>query len=164
MKPFHRAVFRNLASVLGLSAIMAVPGWAQSLAPAPSSAPAASDGGAAGTAVAVVLLGLLVVIGVTVKLFDMKRKRDDEAAALQARISDALLTDRSFSHLALTPSVQAPLRRRGLLTVIVSGLVPTPELREAAIQLVMRKMEESQASFRVEDRIVVDPMMSRHAA
>ena len=163
MKPLHRAVFVNLASVLGLS-IMTVPGWAQPLAPAPSSAPAASDGGAAGTAVAVVLLGLLVVIGVTVKLFDMKRKRDDEAAALQARISDALLIDRSFSHLTLTPSVQAPLRRSGLLTVIVSGLVPTPELREAAIQLVMRKMEESQASFRVEDRIVVDPMMSRHAA
>jgi hypothetical protein len=164
MKPLHRAVLGNLASVLGLSTIMTVPGWAQTLAPGSSSAPAAPDGGAGGAVVAVVILALLVGIGVTVKLYDVKRKHEDEVAALQGRISDALLMDQSLSGLALTPSIQAPFRRSGLLTVVVTGLVPTPELREAAIQLVMRKMEESRTSFRVEDRVVVDPMMSRRAA
>ena len=164
MKPTRRRILGNLASVLGLSITMTLPGWAQSLAPGPSSPPAASDGGAEGVIVAAVILGLLVAMGVAVKLHDMKRKRDDEVAALQARISDVLFTDPSLAHLALTPSILAPLRRNGLMTVVVRGTVPTPEAREAAIQLVMRTMEESQVSFRIEDRVVVDPLMSRQAA
>ena len=116
------------------------------------------------TVVAVVILALLVVTGVSVKLYDMKRKHEDEAAALQGRISDALLTDRSFSGLTITPLIQVPLRRSGLVTVTVTGLVPSPELRDAAVQLVIRKMEGAGMSFCIEDRIVVDPMMSRHAA
>ena len=95
---------------------------------------------------------------------DKVRKYTFQDVYNAARISDALMMDRSLSGLALTPIAQVPLRRGGLATLAISGVVPTPELRETALQLVMRTLEQSQASCRMEDRIVVDPMMARHAA
>jgi hypothetical protein len=163
MKSTCRRLSANLASQLGLYTLMIVPASAQ-VPMAPGPAPAASDGASGGIVVAVGILGLLVVIGVAVKLVDMKRKREDEGAALQARITDAFMMDRSLSGLALTPFVQVPLRRGGLRTLAISGVVSTPELREAVLQLAMRTLEQSQTSCRIEDRIVVDPMMARHAA
>src|SRR5215510_1654905 len=162
MKPLGRVVLENLTPLLGLFTIMVLPSVAQPLTSAPSPAAAASDVAPGGTVIIAVILGLLVAIGFAVKLSDVKRRREDEAAALQGRISDALMTDRSLANLALTPSIRVPFGRNGVLGVTVSGAVPTPELREAAIQLVMRKMEESRTNFRIEDRVVVDPLMSRH--
>jgi hypothetical protein len=161
MRSFHGIVLGNVVSLLGLPMVAA---WAQTGAPAPSPAPVASDGTAAGIVVAVAILALLVIIGGAVALHDMKRKHEDEAAALQGLISDALLTDRSLSRMVITPRIQMASWRSGLVTVIVTGAVPTPELREAAIQLVTRKMEESRMSFCIEDRVLVDPMVSRRAA
>ena len=157
MKPFE-----TVAVLLGLSTFGVVRGWAQGTMPSPFPAPVSSDGGVGGIVLALVIVGLLAAIGVAVKLHDLKQKHDDEAAALQGRMSDALLG--TSSALAITPTVQMPLRRSGLATVTLTGAVPTPELREAALQLVMREMEGSGLSFRIEDRIVVDPMMFRHAA
>jgi hypothetical protein len=165
MKPIGRAVAGKLASLLGIVyTVMVVPAWAQAPTTVPAPAPVGSDGAAGGTVVALVILGLLVAIGVTVKLVDMKRKHEDEAAALQARITDALMIDRSLSGLALTPVVDVPFRRGGLVTVNISGAVPAPELREAALQVVMRAMEQSRTSCRIEDHILVDPLMSSRAA
>jgi hypothetical protein len=113
---------------------------------------------------AIAILVLLVVTGIAVKLHDRKRKLEDEVAAMQGRISDAFFADRALSGMAITPTVHVPFRRSGLVTVALKGTVPTPELRDAAIKLAMETMEESQASCRLEDRIVVDPMMSRRAA
>jgi hypothetical protein len=39
------------------------------------------------------MLTLVVLLGIAVKLYDLKRKRDEEAVAAQARVSDALLMD-----------------------------------------------------------------------
>ncbi|HXJ79572.1 MAG TPA: hypothetical protein VMS64_12935 [Candidatus Methylomirabilis sp.] len=150
----------NLISLLGLHIVLIAPVWAQ--APAVPGPP--SDGAIGGIVAAVAILCLLVVIGVAVKLVDVKRNHEDEAAALQARISDALMMDRSLSGLTLTPVVQMPFRRGGLTSLTINGVVPTPELREAAIRLIMRTLEQAQASCRVEDRIVVDPTMIKHAA
>jgi len=36
-------------------------------------------------------VGLLVVIGIVAKLFDLKQKRESEVVQLQAQLSDALL-------------------------------------------------------------------------
>jgi hypothetical protein len=66
--------------------------------------------------------------------------------------------------MAITPTVRMPLRRNGLVTVTLTGTVPAPEVRDTAIQLAMQAMEESQVSFRLEDRILVDPLVSRRAA
>jgi len=162
MKPSCHSMLSR-ASAIGICSIPTAPVLALASTTVPPSAPAAPNA-AAGAVVAVVILGLLVLIGVAVKLVDLKRKHEDEAAALQARVTDALMMDRALSGLALTPVVQVPLRRNALATVSIRGIVPAPELRESALQLVMRTMEQSGTSCRVEDHILVDPLVSRRAA
>ncbi|HUK64223.1 MAG TPA: hypothetical protein VLV15_12845, partial [Dongiaceae bacterium] len=57
----------------------------------PTPAPAAA-GDSSGVLMALALMGaLLVVVGIGVKLWDAKRKRDAEAVHMQSQISDALL-------------------------------------------------------------------------
>ena len=164
MKLFRREVFASLASLLATASVSVANVSAQALTPAPlpSPSPGTSSGAAAGV-IALVILGLIALIGFAVKLHDMKRKREDEAAALQGRLSDLLLSDRILSGFALTPSVEVPLRAEGLTTVTLSGAVPTPELRDCAMELVMRSMD-ARTSFRVVDHVVVDPLLSRRAA
>src|SRR3989442_13882951 len=62
--------------------------WAQT-APSPSLSPPAAEGGGATIAAVVVVVGLLMVIGVVVKLFDLKQRREAEAGQLQTPPSDA---------------------------------------------------------------------------
>lgn len=57
------------------------------------------------------MLLVVVLLGVAVKLYDLKRKREDEAVAAQARISDALLMDANLAGLPLTPTAHLPLWR-----------------------------------------------------
>ena len=58
--------------------------------------------------VIVLLLGLLVLVGVGVKLYDLKRKREAEGVHVQAQVSDALLRDPSLFGLAVTPTAHVP--------------------------------------------------------
>lgn len=162
MERDHQGI-RNSIALFGLPILMAIPVGAHATSVSPS-APVASDGAAAGVVFAIAILALLVVTGIAVKLHDRKRKQEDEVAALQGRISDAFFADRALAGMAITPTVQMPFRRSGLTTILLTGTVSTPELRDAAIKLAMETMEESQVSGRLEDRIVVDPMMSRRAA
>src|SRR5262245_66233318 len=153
----------NLITFFSLS-ILAVPAAVHATTAVPSAPAAGSDGTAAGVVFAIAMLALLVVTGIAVKLHDRKRKVEDEVAALQGRISDAFFADRVLSSMSVTPTVRMPLRRNGLVTATLTGTVPTPEARDTAIQLAMQAMEESQVSFQLEDRILVDPMVSRRAA
>ena len=150
-------------TLAGLS-ILAIPAGVHATTVAPSAPAPAGDGTAAGVVFAIAILALLVVTGIAVKLHDRKRKVEDEVAALQGRISDAFFADRVLSSMAVTPTVRMPLRSNGLVTVTLTGTVPSPEARDAAIQLAMQAMEESQVSFQLEDHISVDPMVSRRAA
>ena len=162
MERDHQGI-RNPIALFGLPILMAIPVGAHATSVAPS-ALVASDGAAAGVVFAIAILALLVVTGIAVKLHDRKRKLEDEVAALQGRISDAFFADRALSGMAITPAVLVPFGRGGLVTVQLTGTVPTPELRDAATKLAMETMEEAQVSARLEDRVVVDPMMSRRAA
>lgn len=122
------------------------------------------DSAGGGVAALGVLMGLVVLLAIAVKLYDTKRKREDEAVILQARISDALLMDPLLAHLPVTPTVRVPFRRRLPAVVTVIGRIPTPELREAVLRLVMREMSAARASYLTEDRIAVDPVISTRAA
>jgi hypothetical protein len=153
----------NPITLVGLP-ILGIPAWVQATTVAPSAPAPASDGTAAGVVFAIAILALLVVTGIAVKLHDRKRKVEDEVAALQGRISDAFFADRALSSMSVTPTVRMPLRKNGLVTVTLTGTVPTPEARDSATQLAMQAMEESQVSFQLEDRMLVDPMVSRRAA
>ncbi len=110
------------------------------------------------------MLLVVVLLGVAVKLYDLKRKREDEAVAAQARVSDALLMDATLAGLPLTPTAHLPLWRGTPLVVEITGAVPRPELREAAVDVAKREVGRSRSDFRIENRIAVDPNALGHAA
>ncbi len=112
--------------------------------------------------VAVVLL--LAAVGVAVKLYDRSRRREDEAMALQAKISNALMAEPSLARLPLTPTVRMPRWRRGPAMIELSGWVPRPALRQAAINLVIREVESMGLSCCLQDRVAVDAEWLRRAA
>lgn len=169
MKPLEHFICSSLVAVLA-PPVLAKSALARATAPSvpPSPVP---DGGVAGGVFAFgAMMGLLVVIGIAVKLVDMKRSREDEAVAVQARISDALLMDPSLAGVPVTPTVHVPFRRSSPAVVTLTGRAPRPELHEAALRLVMREMSRGRANYRIEDQIAVDPhsavapVTSRHAA
>jgi len=132
-------------------------------ADSPSTVPASSNPGGA-IAIVVVVVALLMVIGVGVKLYDLKRKREEEVMALQSQISDALLLDPSLARLPITAFASGSLWRRSRVVIAIRGPVPTPELRAAVMRLVEREVSNRKLGARVEDRLVIDPLMDKHVA
>jgi hypothetical protein len=120
---------------------------------------------AGGTAMTGALVGfaalivLVVAIGVVVKFFDRRRKRMEEAVAVQARISDALMVDPALGRLPIVTAADRGLWGRSPVMIEIRGPVPSPELREAAISVATREAASSGVPFQVEDRLVVDPLM-----
>lgn len=110
------------------------------------------------------MLILVVLLGLAVKLYDLKRKREEEAVAAQARVSDALLMDATLAGLPLTPTAHLPLWKGSPLVVEIKGAVPRPELREAAVDVAKREMGRSRSDFLIEDHIAVNPAGVGHAA
>src|SRR5262249_36815350 len=99
---------RVLIAVLVI-VLLPVAVWAQVTAPAtPSASSGASSGGAGAGMVIGVVLALLIVVGIGVKMYDLKRKRDAEAVHLQAQVSDALLRESTLFGLPITPTVHVP--------------------------------------------------------
>jgi hypothetical protein len=132
-------------------------------ADSPSTPPASSSPG--GTiAVVVVVVALLLVIGVCVKLYDLKRKREEMVLALQSQISDALVLDPSFAGLPIAAFASGSLWRRSRMVVAIRGPVPTPEVRTAVMRLVERELSSRQPGARAEDRLVIDPLVGKHVA
>jgi len=132
----------------------------------PAGAPAA-DGAGGGASGLFVFLGVMVVlfavVAVVVKTMDRRRKHNEEAVQVQARIADAMLLDPVLGKLALTASVMAPLS--GPLTVEVHGEAPSPEIRDEALRLVIREATVSGLPFHVEDRMTVGvPGVARRVA
>jgi len=139
--------------------------WAQTLgSPSPGTPSTGAMGSNGGVVVVLVIIGLIAVLGIAVKASDLRRRRTDAAVALQGRIADALLADPALGHQPIVATAHTPFWGRSPVTLEVSGPVPSAELREAAMSLVIREAFNSGLRFRVEDRIVVDPRMSRAAA
>lgn len=113
---------------------------------------------AAGSAaiVVVLLLGLLVLVGIGVKLYDLKRKREAEGVQLQAQISDALLRDPGLFGLAVTPTAHVPWWSGGPVRLEVAGRVPTPEMRERALRLVEQEARQIRPDVVIAERLDVN--------
>jgi hypothetical protein len=105
--------------------------------------------------VIVFMLVLFALVGLAVKMYDLKRKRDGEAVAAQARVSDALLMDPTLGTLPLTPTARVPLWKGSPLIVDIRGAVPRSELRDAALALARREVARDRSDFLIEDHIAV---------
>jgi len=113
--------------------------------------------------VVAVVLAMVVLLGTAVRLYDLRRRREEEEVAAQARVSDALLMDAALSGLPLTPTAHVPLWRGTPLTLEIVGAVPRTELRDAAVELAKREMARNRPDFEIDDRISVDPAVLTHA-
>jgi len=139
--------------------------WAQNASntPAPSPATTPGDGGGTAIAAAIVVAGLLVVIGLAVKLFDLKRKRESEAVQLQAQLSDALLREPSLAGLPLTPTVHVPMWTGTPARIEITGQVPRPELKDLALRLVSDEASRIRSDIKIVDRLSIVPTAARAA-
>lgn len=99
-----------------------------------------------------VIVGLLLLVGIAVKLYDWKRKRDAEAVHLQAQVSDALMREAGLSGLLLTPTASI---RGGDAQVEISGEVPDDAAREMAIRIAQEEAARVRPDARIVDRISV---------
>jgi hypothetical protein len=147
-------------------ALLAAPAaaLAQATPATPSPAAPAADGSAAGTVVMIgVLLAVFVAIGIAVKIFDAKRKREEEGVALQGRLSDALLLAPGLTGMPVVASVHMPLRRSAPPVVELRGTVRSREAREMAVEAVQREL--GGLDVQLEDHILVaTPGVERVAA
>lgn len=130
--------------------------WAQAapVTPPPATS-AATSGGSGALMMVAVIAGLLILVGVGVKLYDLKRKREAEAVHLQAQISDALLRDQGLFGMPVTPTVGIPVWSGTPAIIEVVGEVVTPNAHEAALRIIREEATRVRSDFRIEDRIRV---------
>jgi hypothetical protein len=171
--PGWLAVLTVLAAISGLTV---TPAWAQGTpspapitppGPAPATPPGAPDAAAAGgwgaALFVLAVLGLIVVLAVIAKYRDLRNRREVDALVLQARLSDALLTDQAFHGLAVTPTVHIPWSGSQAI-VELTGHVPSPEARERALRAVKREAQSLWADVEIQDRLLVLPPLGARAA
>ncbi len=164
------SIMLNLVAVTLLIAALAPLASAQTPgAPAPvpsppgaTPTPVAEGGG--WLAAVVLLVWLFVIIVIAAKLVDLKSKREAEAIQVQAGISNALLRDQRLATLPVVPTARAPLWKGSPITLEVCGVVPTPELREAALRVVREEASRTPPDIQVVDGLAVSPSELRRAA
>jgi hypothetical protein len=110
-----------------------------------------------------IVIGMLVLIGVGVKMYDLKRKREAEGVALQARLSDALMREPNLFALAVTPTAHVPWWSGTPVRLDVAGRVPSPEVREQVLRLVESEARQIRPDVTIVDRLHVDAALSRVA-
>lgn len=140
-----------------LTAVLAGPALAQ------TAQPPASSGGSSAIPIIVVVGVVLLAIGLTVKLFDLRRKREAQAVQLQAQVSDALLREPQLFNLPITPTARVPFWSGSPATIEVAGQVPTPETKELVLGVVRSEAERLRADVHLEDRLTVVPTVVRAA-
>ena len=155
MRP--RGTRQSPVATLSLLAMSAVQAWAQ---PAPTSSPGrppGSGGEASPVAMVLVFVAALVIIGIGVKFYDLRRKRKSEAVHLQAQISDACMREQLLFGVPIMATARTSLWRHSPATIEVAGQVPSPEARETALRIVRIEAKQVWSDFQIEDRIAVVP-------
>jgi uncharacterized membrane protein len=110
---------------------------------------------------AVVFIGIIVA---AVRIMDRRRRRRDEASAIEASLSDALLREPRLAGTVITTTAHLPFAGREGPRVEVRGEVPYAELRDIAIRVVREELMRFHPDAHVEDRIFVAPHISARSA
>jgi hypothetical protein len=146
--------------MLLVSGLLTGTAWAQ--APVPPATPIVPPPSAGATVegsgwimASILVIGLLVVVGVLVKLFDLRRKREAEAVHIQAQISDALLRDPNLFGLPITPTAHAPLWSGTPMTVDITGEVPSAAVRESVLRIAWAEAQRIRPDVEVRDKLTV---------
>jgi hypothetical protein len=111
----------------------------------------------------VIVAALLVILGVLVKVLDLKRKREAEAVHVQAQISDALLREASLFGLPITPTAHVPLWSGTPVNVEITGQVGSRDVQEVVLSLVRSEAARVRPDVQIEDRLTIDPSLARVA-
>jgi hypothetical protein len=160
MKPF--AMVSGLAAMTAFVREAAAQATPSPATPVPSSA---TPGDNSGVLIALALMGaMLVIVGIGVKIWDLKRKREAEAVHLQSQLSDALLREADFFGLAITPTVHASMRKSGPMIIEVTGQAPSESVRNAALRVIQDEASRVTTNFEIVDRIEVRPDAVRRVA
>lgn len=124
----------------------------------PQAAPQAAAGGGFSPTLTVFLLlaGLLVIVAIGVKLYDLKRKREAEGVHLQAQVSDALLRDSALFGLAVTPSAHVPWWSGTPARLELTGRVPSPDVRDRALRIAEQEARSVRPDVELVDRLEVE--------
>lgn len=155
-----RVASHSLVATLSVLLLPAALAWAQwpLLPEMPPVGGEASPGAGAGfLGVVLVVLTLLVVLGLGVKTYDLKRTREAEAVHLQARISDSLFRERELCGPPITAIVRIPIWKGSPATIEIVGHVPSPEVHDAALRIVRVEAARTRPDFEIEDRLAVAP-------
>jgi hypothetical protein len=151
----RRAGHRILTLIPAILAAWLAPALALAAAQTAPAPPAAEEGGGAGALVVLAVVAVLLIgLVVAVKLYDRRHRHEADAVHLQGQLSDALLRDARFTGLGITPTVHIPLAGSPV-RIEVSGAVPGPELREAALRLIRAEASSVRPDVEVVDRVFV---------
>jgi hypothetical protein len=125
------------------------------------SAPSAGPHGA--IALLILTAVATVVLLAIAKASDFRRKREDQTAELEVRISTALLEHPAFFRSSVVPRVRIPFWRGSPATITMAGDVPSSELAQTALRLATQAASWVRSDFTIENRIIV-ATASGHAA
>ena len=156
-----KGTLRSLVATPPLLLLSAAHAWAQTAQPSSSGGAPGSSGGGSAVAIVVVIVAALAIVGIGVKLYDLRRTRESEAVQLQAQISDALMREKLLFSVPIIATARASLWRRSPATIEVAGQVPSEQAHETALRIVRAEAARIRPDFQIEDRIAVIP---RHAA
>jgi hypothetical protein len=104
---------------------------------------------------AMLVIGLFVVVGAMVKIYDLRRKRETEAVHIQAQIADALLRDPNLFGLPVAATAYAPLWSGSPVTVELTGEVPDPSLRTAIARIAWAEAQRVRPDVEIVDHLSV---------
>ena len=139
---------------------VAVPAGAQTT----STVPEGASGSWTAIGGMVMLVLVLAAVGVTVKLFDLKRRRESEAVLIQAQLSDALLRDPTLGGQLITPTAHVPFWSGTPATVALEGRVPSDVLQDQVHRVVEREAARIRPDVVIEDHVAVIPEAYRRVA
>lgn len=111
-----------------------------------------------------VAVGVILTVLAVGRFVDWRRGRAATAAALEARVTDALMNEPTLVWTPVTAVTHIPVWPTKPTTLEIRGHVSAPESRETAVRAALRVVADYPGRVRLEDRLWVDPAPLRLAA